>query len=115
MNLGYLVAFAMTCGKKCHPHVGGLTRHGARADLQLVAGVSHRLHRSLLGPGSGCCGVCRTRGPCQRGANGGVGNSLGFIKDPAGVPELSLTVSHDIRKIFQSEPWSLTSVFVFSR
>lgn len=49
------------------------------------------------------------------GEDRGVGKSLGLIKDPAGVPELSLTVSRDIRKIFQSEPWSFDICFIFSR
>ena len=88
----------------------GLTSSWWRGSPTASAGL-------CLAPGAAAVGSAGRGAPASEGHMGedrGVGNSLGLIKDPAGVPELSLTVSRDIRKIFQSEPWSLTSVFVFS-
>lgn len=49
----------------------------------------------------------------QVGEGRGVGNSIGLVKDPAGIPEFSWTVSRDVRKIVQAELWSLTPISFF--
>lgn len=67
---------------------------GAQAALQLAAGCPATLTGALppgqlLGPAGGLLqGACR----------GGLGcwQQFGLFMDPAGVPELSVTTSHDI-------------------